>query len=119
MKHIITVGSIFPTTRDGNIEIVEDKGFGVFTVKFLNTGFERDTLRQQIVRGAVKDKSLQPTTRKATKPKFEVMLESGLVLKVVKLVDVLEHIEDKSPGKLYSMKFGTTKHKEIASISSI
>lgn len=119
MKHSITIGSTFSTTRDGIVEVIADKGFGVFTVKFLNTGFERDTRRHQLITGRIKDKSLQPTTRKVTTPKFHVVLNDGTEFDVVKLVDVLDFIEDKNVGKLYNLKCGRTAHAEVASIADL
>lgn len=119
MKHIINVGDIFPTTRDGNIAIIADKGFCTFTIRFLDTGFERDTLRSQIVRGAVKDKSKQPADRKASKPKFEAVMTNGNTLQLVKLVELLDHLEDKCYKRLMNFRSGRTKHIELISITRI
>lgn len=117
MKKTIVVGDIFQTYRDGPIAVIEDKGLGVYLIEFIATGYQRLTRRSQVLTGNVKDKSVQG--RRALKAKYRVFFKDSRVMNVVKLVDLLPHLEDQSKDKLYNFKNGKSSHPELEAIVSI
>lgn len=100
------VGDMYKTNTSGLLTVTEIKKCSVVKVKFIETGYETETRKDQLKAGVVKDKTLVQRTRKATTHKFRVTFKGGEVRRYVKLVDVLNDIEDKDISKLYKMRRG-------------
>ena len=115
MSSSISVNDVFKTNTSGMISVVADKGFGVFTVKFIDTGFVRDTRRQQILSGEVKDKSLVKC--REVKDKYKLHKNDGSFFTVCKLVEALDYLVDKDINKLYRIRSGVAvKGHEVIEI---
>lgn len=72
MKHVI--GNIYPTNRDGNVELISKKG-KVATIKFLNTGFVREVGMGNLMAGKAMDYTV--TEREYTEVEYPNTLMSS------------------------------------------
>lgn len=111
MKYDIRVGDIYPSVRDGNFAIINNDGYGVFTIKFLNTNAVRQVRRSQIVTGSVKDLTLKQD--RSVKVKYKAVLANGETLMLKKRVDVLAHLQNKCLNKLNNFCEGRCSHPDL------
>lgn len=105
LKHDIKVGDVYKTNTSGLLTVIEAKQCSIFTVKFIDSGYERDATRSAIVKGEVKDHSLIRTRRKCMK-KFIITMNSGHVFEVEKLTEALVVVGETNINKLYEIARG-------------
>ena len=100
------IGQKFKTNCDGVVEIIKTNG-NLVTVKFINTGYERDALLHNVRNGKVRDHTVK---RKPAKIKMDERVESN----GTGWLTILE-----KEGKMCTVQFDETGYTTTAYIDNV